>query len=132
MRDIGFCLTSGRQLQENRLHHIALGIGDDPPDILPLLLILFREKILFAKNDLFFFIVAEKFLEIGSKALQNIDQRRDGGRGQVILLLRNKSFGELTAVGKLLLRQLIQNPKLTDFFSDFHSVTDSFPDRDPK
>ena len=131
MGNIGFRLASRRQLQENRFHHVALSVGDDPPDVLPLLLVLFRKKVLFAKNDLFFFIVAEKFLEIGPQALQNINQRCDGRGGQIIFQLRNKSFGELTAVGKLLLRQLVQNPKLTDFFSDFR-ITDSFPDRDPK
>ena len=89
------------------LHHILLGIRDDPFNrLLKLIVFLFKE-IALMEDHLCIFRIIKKGFEIRSQTLQDIDQRCDGRRCQIPFHLRDEALRQLRPVSQLLLRQIL-------------------------
>ena len=78
MGDIGICRTARFQCKADGFHDVLLGIWNDPFNLIFQVRIDFFKKILIVDDDLFIGRCAEKFLQVRSKALQDIYQRCDG------------------------------------------------------
>jgi len=99
--------AAGLQRDEDWLHHVFLRIGNDPADLIFQLRVVFFKIVSLSEYNLFFRCFIKKLTEGGAKALQDVGECRDRGRGQVAFQLGNESLGKLCPVRKLLLRQTL-------------------------
>ena len=112
--------TARSQGKTDRFHHIALGIRNDPFNRILQISILFFKIILITEDNLFFLVIAEKFIQIGAETLQNINQCGDRRRSKIPFQLGNESLRKLTPVCKFFLGKIFRNTELPYLLSDVH------------
>ncbi len=93
MRELGLGNAVWLQSHQNRLHGVLLCIGDKPFNLVAEFLHILDEIILLAEYNLLWFPVSEEFRRGRAQALDDVQQRAHGGRGQVTFQLGDKAFG---------------------------------------
>ena len=74
MGDIPVGGTAWLEREADRLHHILLGVWDDPLGLIQKFRIFFFKIIFIVEDDLLFRVFAEEFIDGSPQALQNVDQ----------------------------------------------------------
>lgn len=108
----------GLNLDEYGLHFVALAVGDEPCDFVPLRLLF--EKVVGSEHDLFLLVLGEKLRRGRAEGGKHIEKRLNRRGSQLVFELGDIAFSQFATVRKLLLSKPALQTEAFYFCAEFH------------